>query len=291
MNYTLEELKKLKVNFHFNMFCNMRCNFCFYAVEVAKAKKVVNKLDDWIKIVEKLNVFKAINFAGGEPTLYWDELKSISKRSKEVGLKTSLITNGSLISKKEESDVLEVLRNFDTVGLSMDSSLISNNENSGRAIGGKSSLTKNDYKLIAERIKKAGCIFKINSVIHSQNYQEKLIDFIKELGPKRWKLMQVTDVKQPEFINYKITKAKFEYFIKNNSLDKPNNQFSTSIEDEETVFTSYVMIDGEGIFYDSNWATRKDAISLLEENVDLLKEFNKCGFNLKSQLERYRKEI
>ncbi len=287
--YKISDLQNIKLNFHFSMFCNMRCKFCFYAPLIAKANYKSN-LENWLRIINKVDFFKAINFAGGEPTLFWDQLKEMAKLSKKLNLDVTLITNGSIILKKSQDDVNDLLQYFDSVGISMDSISDNINQESGRAINNRNSLSEKEYLEIAKKIKKAGCNLKINSVVHSLNKESKMIDFINKVKPSKWKIMQVSSVGQESHKNFIITKKEFDNFLKINKLFE-KTEFIKSIEDEETIKSSYVMIDGEGYFYNSDQIyDKKNIKSLLEENVVPIVEFNKCDFNILSQIERYKNE-
>ncbi|AHI52765.1 viperin family antiviral radical SAM protein [Spiroplasma culicicola] len=286
--YTIEQLNSIKLNFHFSMFCNMRCKFCFYAPLIAKAKREDN-LNNWLEIIKKVAFFKAINFAGGEPTLYWNQLKQMAKLCKELGLKVTLITNGTVIKNKSQNEVNDLLQYFNSVGISMDSIDLNINQNSGRAIGNKSALSEDDYLEVGAKIKKAGCQLKINSVVHSLNKNTRMIDFIEKIDPYKWKIMQVSSVGQEFHKDFIISKSDFDKFLEINDI-KNKHSFVKSIEDETTVTSTYVMIDGEGYFYNSDQIYNKNNKSILKENVDVLEEFNKCNFDINSQLDRYKNE-
>ncbi len=62
--YKISDLQNIILNFHFSMFSNMRCKFCFYAPLITKANYKRN-LENWLIIINKVYFFKAINFAGG----------------------------------------------------------------------------------------------------------------------------------------------------------------------------------------------------------------------------------
>ena len=92
------------VNYHLWKACNMRCKFCFATfqdIEPQFLPKGHLGGEDCILVVESLSEagFQKINFAGGEPTLCpW--LPDLIRRAKELGLTTSVVTNGSRITEK-----------------------------------------------------------------------------------------------------------------------------------------------------------------------------------------------
>ena len=90
------------VNFHLWKPCNMQCRFCFATfqdVERDALPKGHLPREDSLAVVEALAEagFGKINFAGGEPTLCpW--LPDLIRRSKELDVTTSIVTNGSYIT-------------------------------------------------------------------------------------------------------------------------------------------------------------------------------------------------
>ena len=92
------------VNYHLWKPCNMRCGFCFATFQEIKADILPEGhlgREDCLLIVESLARagFRKINFAGGEPTLCrW--LPELINRAKELGLTTSVVTNGSRLTRE-----------------------------------------------------------------------------------------------------------------------------------------------------------------------------------------------
>jgi MoaA/NifB/PqqE/SkfB family radical SAM enzyme len=93
--------------------CQSNCNHCF------APKGYIEELEalEWLKIIVKLYEYgtKEIVFTGGEPTLYSD-LDVIAKYCKELGIRTTLSTNGM-----SDIDIYEeVLPYIDEIGISID---------------------------------------------------------------------------------------------------------------------------------------------------------------------------
>ena len=92
------------VNYHLWKACNMRCRHCFATfqdIELQILPKGHLGREDCVLVVEALaeSGFQKINFAGGEPTLCpW--LPNLIRRAKELGLTTSVVTNGSRITEE-----------------------------------------------------------------------------------------------------------------------------------------------------------------------------------------------
>ena len=108
--------------------CNFDCLYC--ELSIAKLKEKIDNEADPKEIVselkEALEEFKDIDVitvtANGEPTLYSQLEELIVQIEKIKGNKKTLIlSNGSTIYKKE---IMDALRNFDIVKLSLDSAKI-----------------------------------------------------------------------------------------------------------------------------------------------------------------------
>ena len=91
------------VNFHLWKPCNMKCRFCFATFhDVGQGRPCLRghlPREDCLVVVDALASagFDKINFAGGEPTLCpW--LPDLTRRAKELGLTTSVVTNGSCLT-------------------------------------------------------------------------------------------------------------------------------------------------------------------------------------------------
>ncbi len=98
------QMKGLKLNYHMVEACNYGCKFCFARYD----KKIHLEFYEMKTVVQKTTecgCFKAINFAGGEPFLIKD-LPELICFAKKLGLETSVITNGSLLSEAVLDSIL-----------------------------------------------------------------------------------------------------------------------------------------------------------------------------------------
>lgn len=239
------------VNFHLVKSCNMRCSFCFATFrekEFQTLRKGYLPLSDCILILEELkeNGFDKVNFAGGEPLIV-PFLCELVVHAKKLGMTTSIVTNGYLLMERFLTDVGTHL---DYCTLSIDSISDSTNEEAGRAIGGKNSMSLIDYLSKAELIKSSGVKLKVNTVVHSLNWMESLSCFIEQLKPVRWKIFQNLPVKgQNDFGSHLlVSKNEFESYLRRHEGCK---SFTRMIaEGNELMTGSYVMIDPLGRFFD-----------------------------------------
>ena len=103
-------------------FCNLDCIYCFNKEDrtCRRNRSITYNLE---KLKTVFRVFKnnggtAILLTGGEPFLYHD-LREICGLAHGAGLKTSLITNTTILSEVENLE--EVLKELDEISLSLDS--------------------------------------------------------------------------------------------------------------------------------------------------------------------------
>ena len=182
------------VNYHLWKPCNMRCEFCFANfkdIDPEVLPKGHLGCDDSLAIVQSLALagFEKINFAGGEPTLCpW--LPDLIARSKDLRMTTSVVTNGSLIC----GEWLDRINgSLDWAALSIDSV----NPDTLRRAGRTTSLgpmSAQDYLRVVGILKENLVRIKVNTVVSRSNLHQDLSEFMIDMRPERWKLLQVMPV-------------------------------------------------------------------------------------------------
>jgi organic radical activating enzyme len=181
METPMPTAKVTTVNFHLVKHCPMACNFCYARFDDVIRDTKVSTLglptEQARKVVAELAGlgFEKINFAGGEPLLRKD-LPELIRYAKSLGLVTSIISNGQLITADW---IKAVYGHLDQIGISVDSALPERRVLMGRAIKGKS-LSNADYLDRATLIRMAHISLKINSVVTAQNFDEDMNAFIQE---------------------------------------------------------------------------------------------------------------
>ncbi|MCG9126009.1 viperin family antiviral radical SAM protein, partial [Candidatus Poribacteria bacterium] len=184
------------VNYHLWEPCNYKCHFCFATFQ--DVKKDMNLPKGHLPEIESISVvdemagigFEKINFAGGEPTLCpW--LPNLIIRAKKHGMVTSIVTNGSKITK-QWLDGLD--GSLDWIGLSIDTVDPEKLKRLGRARAGKFPMSEDNYLDVVEVIKQYKIRLKINTVVTSVTWDEDFTSFIKHAEPERWKLFQVLPI-------------------------------------------------------------------------------------------------
>ena len=267
--------KKLKINFHITEACNFCCKFCF-----ASYRRKQLTLEQQKLVIEKIadcGYFDSINFAGGEPLLI-RQLPELIKYAVSFGLKTSVITNGFLIT---EQFLEEVLPNLDMIGISCHSF----NEITKLKIG---SCTKDGKTLSNERLAEicarisqinerqiSNCKLKINSVICKQNVNENLKVEIEKLNDvQRWKSLRCQEFGTNQELL--ISDMEFNIFRQINQSKNLNQVFENEMKD------TYIMLNpaGELLCEAENGVSYEVLGSFL--NDDISKLLNK--YNLKTEL-------
>jgi len=242
------------VNFHLVKHCQMACNFCYARFDDVIRDTKVSKLglptEQARAVVTELARlgFKKINFAGGEPLLRKD-LSELIRYAKSLGLVTSIISNGQMIT----ADWIEsVSGHLDQIGISVDSALPERRVLMGRAIKGRP-LSNDDYLHWANLIRRANISLKINSVVTAQNFGEDMSAFIVQLAPRRWKVFQALQINGQNDLDDALIRCpdkSFEHF-KRTHAEMTAQGVHTVFEGNDDMTGSYAMVDPFGRFFDN----------------------------------------
>jgi radical S-adenosyl methionine domain-containing protein 2 len=254
------------VNYHLWEPCNMRCKFCFATFQDVK-QTILPKghlpKEQAIEVVLQLAEigFEKITFAGGEPTLCpW--LAELITAAKEAGMTTMIVTNGS---KLTDAFLEANKQTLDWIAISIDSLNTDTNISTGRAIAGNTPLTRDYYFALVDRIKQYGYGLKINTVVSSKNYTERMDEFIRYAQPKRWKLLQVLPIAGQNDLyidNFKISDEQFKLFLDNH--DDLKDITNIVPEFNSQMKGAYAMVDPAGRFYDNTMGRHNYSRPILE---------------------------
>jgi radical S-adenosyl methionine domain-containing protein 2 len=242
------------VNFHLVKHCPMACNFCYARYDDVIRDTGVQPLglshEKALTVIAETATlgFKKINFAGGEPLLRKD-LPELICYAKSLGLTTSIISNGQLLTADWAESVKGVL---DQIGISVDSALPERRVLMGRAIN-KKPLSNPDYFSRAKVVHEARISLKINSVVTATNSEEDLSDFISQLKPSRWKVFQALQIDGQNNLDASAIRCPDEAFkaFKERHQHLEQKGIRTVFEGNEDMTGSYAMIDPAGRFYDN----------------------------------------
>jgi len=270
-------MKKLpkSINFHITQRCNYKCDFCF--AKFGKNARELSKREQ-SKLIKELakKGCEKLNFAGGEPTLIQD-LPELLKFSKDLGLFTSLISNGTGLTKKF---LTNSYKNIDLIGLSIDSANEEINYQLGRCMTNNNEKIKtyshvNLIKNRVELIKRFNIPLKINTVVTSLNWNEDLSDLIAQLNPMRWKILELTLLSEARFaFTSKFESLKrwqFEKFI------QTHKNLNPIIESNDVTNDSYLMISPNGKFFQNSLGEYYYSDRILE--IGIRKAFEQIKFS------------
>lgn len=245
------------VSFHIVKPCNMKCKFCYATFNDINASKQLTQ-DETYRILRKLaNAgVEKITFAGGEPMLY-KSLSNCISYAKMIGLTTSIITNGSFLTKewihKHKFDL-------DWIGISVDSL----NPETNKLIGRVNTLNPNYYNLI-EMIHDSKIKLKINTVVNRYNEEENMQEFINFADPDRWKIFDTLKVEgqnDKQFSEIHSTYGAFETFVKNHF------HRNMVVENNEAMTGSYLLIDPLGRLFENSAGKHTYSRTLLGNDIN-----------------------
>lgn len=267
------------VNFHLWKACNYKCKFCFGTFNDVANENL--KKEKAIRIITEIAAFgfQKITFSGGEPTLcpYLDELLKLAK---ELGLNTTIVTNGSHLDSQW---LFKNQKNLDWIALSIDSINPITNMKSGRIRKNdkQAQSDENYYLNIISLIKSSKVKLKINTVISSFNKDENMNDFINKVSPNRWKIFQALPIEGQNEI------YKNEFSISYNEFNKylERHKFNPFIKESNYEMKgSYVMIDPRGSFFEN--ITGKHKYSEEIYNVGIEKALESMNYSFKKFINR-----
>lgn len=244
------------VNMPLTRSCNYNCRFCFGHLRGLDKYFDPSRILEIPILLSEVGTEK-ITLEGGEPFLS-PHLLPLLKVSRRVGLKTCIVTNGSLITKRK---LIELKPYLDWIGISIDSKHPEIEKWLGRGKEGHIDQVKRVLRWCHE----LGIKLKVNTVVTRCSYQEDMIDLIRELNPDIWKVMQVLEVKtenEDQIGDLKITDEQFRKFIElNQDITKYGIEFKPEFNHQ--MYGSYIMILPSGHFFNNNngrYQISKDSI-------------------------------
>jgi radical S-adenosyl methionine domain-containing protein 2 len=246
------------VSFHIVKPCNMKCKFCYATFEDMHVGAQMS-LEHACTVITKLYLsgVQKITFAGGEPLLY-KHIDDCISFSKGLGMTTSIITNGSLITHQW---LVKMQGKLDWIGISVDSLDPRTNDLIGRR-----TKMKIDYHALVNNINFYGFKLKINTVVNSFNKDEEMNEFLNIANPSRWKVFQALRVEgqnDSQFDEVKVSDDEFEAF-----LERHSSQVSLVPESNESMTASYLLIDPLGRLFENSLGSHTYSDSLINNNIE-----------------------
>lgn len=268
------------INIHLTRTCNFGCRYCY--AEFAECGSSRIPPDQLLRIAKAIGSAaplpggraRKVNFAGGEPMLYAG-LPDIIEFCKQLGLVTSLVTNGSLL---DERIIVRLAGSLDICAVSVDSGRVETNDVIGRC-GKGFRPDAQFYRGLAQRIRDAGIRFKVNTVVNRLNLSEDLGELVASLMPFRWKLFQVKEVigqNDKTFAELAISVTEFADFVVRNRVLLPPS-VAVIPETAEDMTASYAMIAPNGCFFDSSRGYHHYSQPILQAGI--VEAFQEVAFN------------
>lgn len=254
-------VEDLVINWHITEACNYQCRYCYstwqrearqldVVRDDAASFTLLQALWDFFRPDNMSNPLHQtlrwshvrLSIAGGEALLYPRQVLAIARHARQLGMRVSLITNGSLLP---EGDALaELAQQLCLLGLSLDSFSSVRNLTIGRTDSKGRHLTLEAVGQKFEQVRAAnpGLLIKINTVVNASNVDENLLPALAFLQPDRWKVLRMLPVVNRELA---VSDAEFAGFVLRHAAMGER----MSVEDNSDMLGSYVMIDPQGRFF------------------------------------------
>ena len=173
--------------------------------------------------------------------------------SKRVGMTTSIVSNGTNMTKQW----LEYMRpHLDWLGLSVDASNDEIHAIMGRANArefkeGVSGHLQRALK-IARIANDLGYGIKLNTVVTSANYSDDMTEIVKQINPTRWKIFQVLKIEDENDGRVEallISESRFDQYIERHLQSLASTSIQVVPENNDAMLGTYAMIDALGRVY------------------------------------------
>ena len=267
------------VNWHFWPWCNYGCTFCFAQFDdLPKIDRLPKEIA--LRVPKQLAMAgaKKITFVGGEPTMC-PYLPELLKDSKDVGLTTCIVSNGTGL---DETFLAENHELVDWIGLSIDASNDEIHAKIGRGMRKDLRDSRSQHLVQAmevwKRCQSYGIKMKLNTVVCTHNVSDDMTDLVLELRPTRWKIFQVlrVDGQNDDMIDeLEISTAAFDdWLARHEHVQDYGVQFVP--ESNDFIRGSYAMLDALGRFYSNIDGSHNYGPALTE--VGVLRAWNSVQF-------------
>lgn len=254
----------------------MSCHYCYGMMNESTNNDVIKTFNTLTKLTN------SINLAGGEVFLDIDTLHEMVQQGLKKSIQMSIISNGyQLLKHLDNPKVHFILKHIDKLGISVDSFESSTNHLIGRKPLDLQALLK-----LSNLCKQYRTKLKINTVVSKLNHKEKIVDYIEEISPDVWKIIEVYSNSD----DISLTESVFNWFIQENT----STVLNMSIERSTSLTKSYVMVNGNGnLFIDQTIINSVNINDLLtEKQTDISIQFETAlksnGFDENAYFERYK---
>ena len=242
------------MNWHLEAVCNYGCKFCYSPlIEQRKRGRISsNSGIGLLRSIADYGVTK-INFVGGEPMLN-PHLVDWIIQAKSLGLTTSIVSNGTRMSKEW---LIRMRPHLDWIGLSIDASDDGIHARMGRGTKREMRSTESSHLRrcleIWEIAKELDYGLKLNTVVTSLNSDDDMSELVSYLSPHRWKIFRVllihgeNDGRVEPLL---ISKHTFSDYVARHRTNLMNQEHIEIVaEDNCDMLGTYAMIDPQGRVY------------------------------------------
>lgn len=233
-------------------------------------------LEEGLQIIQDLAIqgVEKINFVGGEPMLH-PHLDEWIKESKRVGMTTSIVSNGTNMTR----EWLESMRPYlDWLGLSVDASNDQIHAIMGRANAREFKNGESGHLLralhIANIANELNYGIKLNTVVTSANVHDDMTAIVKEINPTRWKIFQVLKIDGENDGRVEallVSESSFDEYIDRHMESLSSTSIQVVPENNDAMLGTYAMIDALGRVY-----TNKDGFYLYSKGTVQENGFAHC---------------
>lgn len=167
--------------------CNLHCRQCHMWKSREDRSRALTTLEK-SRLIDEFRTFcdhGTVVFTGGETTLKFDELISLSKRCRELGLKSAVNTNGTQLASSHKME--EMMRNGpDYIVVSLDSHDPEVHDRLRGVNGTWKTVTESLDRMVSFKARNSGICNEVvvSSIVMEWNYQDlpKIIEFCKTRG-------------------------------------------------------------------------------------------------------------
>ena len=245
----------VSVNWHVWPRCNYTCTFCYDQFKGA-VRTLTKEVALTIPALLRAAGAEKLTLAGGEPTLC-PHLMELLRTSKEAGLTTMVVTNGTRITPEF---LAKAAHYTDWIAGSGDSGIEATETELGRGTGHHLETVVNAARLVRAH----GIRLKVNTVVTSLSWQEDMHQLLRGMGPERWKVFQVHLIRgenDEAYRRLRISPEEFEAFLRRHADLSPVG------ETEEDMRGSYLMLDPLGRFFQNFDGAYAYSDSILDVSV------------------------
>jgi radical S-adenosyl methionine domain-containing protein 2 len=239
--------QKVTANWHLVQNCNYKCKFCFARFADARERHLdPEKSSRVLRELANAGVYK-VNFAGGEPTLH-PNLHGLAEQTRVLGMKASLITNGSLLSKAFFRNGTAVC--FSQIGISCDSVCDETNAAIGRGYGSHLKVLERALTRMADYVPDVQV--KLNTVVMRPNKDDDFLPLLQRYTVNRWKIFKILKIQGENddcYDELSVTDDEFQSFIARHRPGLVGTGTTMVPEDNGTMTQSYIMLDPDARVY------------------------------------------